>query len=60
MPGYEPPHNTGPLPQTMQGPSFGAPAKGMLGANGGYQASTYAPSGLAGLAARRPVPVVAT
>jgi hypothetical protein len=34
MPGYEPPHNTGPLPPTMQPPSFAPPNKGMLGANG--------------------------
>jgi hypothetical protein len=33
-PGYEPPHNTGPLPPTMQPPSFAPPNKGMLGANG--------------------------
>lgn len=35
MPGYEPPHNTGPLPPTMQPPSFGPLLKGNLGANGG-------------------------
>jgi hypothetical protein len=55
QPGYEPPHNTGPLPPNMQPPSFAPPTKGMLGANG--TAYSQPMNGLAGLA-RRPTPFV--